>query len=107
MTAEDTAEGPIPNWTLLTSYGLVLLYVTQHPDATIREISERLLLTERRVAGVIKELVAVGLLEVRRQGRRNHYALSHEARFRHPILDNVHFSAFVELCKAGQQIASA
>lgn len=88
---------PPPNWTLLTSHGLVLLYVARHPDATIREIAGRLLITERRIASIIKDLVDADLLLVRRLGRRNHYTLSTEARFRHPMIEEVEFKAFVDL----------
>ena len=46
----------LPGWTLVTSHGLVLLYVAVNPDATIREVSERLGLTERRIADIIRDL---------------------------------------------------
>jgi DNA-binding MarR family transcriptional regulator len=95
--AEAAAIKPPPSWTLITSHGLVLLYVARHADATIREIAGRLLITERRVASIIRDLVDVDLLEVRRQGRRNQYKLSSDAKFRHPMLDELDFQSFVEL----------
>jgi hypothetical protein len=96
MTTEDAVQ-QVPPWTLVTSHGLVLLFVSSNPDATIRETAEAIGLTERRVAAVIRDLVAAGLLSVRRSGRRNHYTLNHKAHFRHPFLSGVPFRQFVSL----------
>ena len=99
MNAEDSVEKPVPPWTLLTSHGLVLLFVANHPAATIREIAADLQLTERRIADIIRDLSKAGLLSVQREGRRNRYALNPEARFRHPIIANLRFSEFVALSR--------
>jgi DNA-binding transcriptional ArsR family regulator len=87
----------VPGWTLVTSHGLVLLYVSVNSHATIREISERLGLTERRIADIIRDLAKAGLLRVRRKGRKNEYALAPEASFRHPIMTGLRFDEFVAL----------
>ena len=97
VTSQERPTSPPPSWTLLTSHGLVLLYVARHSDATIREIAGKLLITERRVASIIRDLVDVDLLQVTRQGRRNQYALSAKARFRHPLIEEMAFKDFVEL----------
>jgi hypothetical protein len=75
----------------------VLLYVARHSDATIREIAAQLLITERRVASIIRDLIDVGLLEVTRQGRRNQYKLASDAHFRHPLIEELQFKDFVDL----------
>jgi len=85
----------VPGWTLVTSHGLVLVYVAMNQDATIRQIATALEITERRVADIIRDLAKVDLLLVERKGRRNHYALKPDARFRHPIIADVPFDAFV------------
>ena len=86
---------PLPSWMLITSHGLVLLYLSTYPDATIREVASTLELTERRVGDIIRDLSNAGMLDVRREGRRNHYALKPDARFRHPFVANVPFEGFV------------
>jgi len=105
MVAVTSPERPVvppPSWTLLTSHGLVLLYVARHQDATIREIAGRLMITERRVASIIKDLVDVDLLQVTRVGRRNQYALSEKARFRHPLIEGLQFKDFVDLWRGSE-----
>jgi len=88
---------PPPPWTLVTSHGLVLLYVAGHPDATIREIASQLEITERRIADIIRDLVKADFVEVTRIGRRNHYVLSPDAKFRHRFIGGIPFSDFVNL----------
>lgn len=87
----------VPSWTLVTSHGLVLLYVASKPDVTLREMGADLELTERRLADIIRDLSNEGLLSVERKGRKNCYAVSPDARFRHPILSEIPFRAFIDL----------
>ena len=74
---------------VFSSHGLTLLYLAANPDATLRAAAAALGLTERRVAGIVKDLAAAGLVAVERRGRRNHYAVAPEARLRHPTLAHV------------------
>jgi DNA-binding MarR family transcriptional regulator len=90
-------RNPLPPWTLLTSHGLALLYVATHADATGREIAAHLELTERRVAAIIRDLSEANLVVVSRIGRRNHYSLNSNAHFRHPLVADVPFDAFIRL----------
>jgi len=93
----------LPSWTLMTSHGLVLLYLTSNPNGTVREVAEHLGLTERRVNDIIRDLSGANLIEIRREGRRNKYRLGESARFRHPFINHVPFESFVtmwELSKA-------
>jgi len=96
-TNTDNQQTPLPSWTLVTSHGLVLLYVASHPDATIREIASAIELTERRVADIIHDLSVAEMIEVGRVGRRNHYVLTANARFRHPYMSDIPFDSFVAL----------
>jgi hypothetical protein len=87
----------IPQWTLVTSHGLALLYVAAHPDATVKQIAQALELTERRVADILRELAAAQLLLVKRSGRRNQYEINPNARFRHPLVADIPFRGFIRL----------
>jgi hypothetical protein len=88
---------PLPPWTLVTSHGLVLLFIAGSPHATIREISENLELTERRIADVIRDLERAKMIAVTREGRRNRYALNPDAHFLHPIMTDIPIKAFVAI----------
>ena len=102
MTRDDTApqqRPPLPPWTLVTSHGLVLLYIAGTPNATIREISEHLELTERRIADVIRDLERAAMIKVTREGRRNRYTLNSDAHFRHPLMSDIPINTFVSIWK--------
>ena len=73
----------------MSHHGLVLFEMAASPDITIREISDTLGITERHVSRIVGDLQEAGIVEVRRVGRRNEYALSQDARFRHPRLAHV------------------
>jgi hypothetical protein len=55
------------------------------------------------VGDIIFDLASAGLLNVRREGRRNHYTLNPEARFRHRVAASMAFGDFVELWKRSIQ----
>jgi DNA-binding transcriptional ArsR family regulator len=90
-----------PSWTLVTSHGLVLLYVAMHTEATIREISREIGLTERRVMEILRDLKDAGQISIERQGRRNMYELSPEASFMHPQLAHIPVKDFLKLLREG------
>jgi DNA-binding transcriptional ArsR family regulator len=90
----------------VTSHGLVLVYVAMHADATIREISREVGLTERRVMEILRDLKDADLLGIERQGRRNVYTLRPDAGFMHPHLANVPVSEFLKLVEEQGRKAS-
>jgi hypothetical protein len=76
------------DWLLFSSHGQVLIYLALFPQATVRQVSDALDLTERHVSRVIQDLEADGMLTVVRggPGYRNSYAVHREAPLRHPAL---------------------
>jgi hypothetical protein len=88
------------NWNLVSTHGLVLFYIAANPDATMRQMSEALNLTERRIAQVVRDLSDAELVSVTRSGRRNSYEVNPEAGFRHPTLQHVPLGRFVEILGA-------
>ena len=74
---------------ILSSYGLVLIYLAAHPCATQREVSDALGITERQVATNIRDLTTAGLIQTQREGRRNRYTVNQDAHLRHPLLAHV------------------
>ncbi len=78
MTAEDrtTLEAGGPDWAFLTNHARVLVCVAQDPDIRLREIGERVGITERAAQRIVGALVDGGYVERERTGRRNRYTLS-------------------------------
>ncbi|HLF76396.1 MAG TPA: helix-turn-helix domain-containing protein [Dehalococcoidia bacterium] len=83
------------NWNLMATHGVVLLHIAANPSATMREMSDTLSMTERRISQVVHDLADANLIEVRRHGRRNSYFINCDARFLHPTLSNIPISRLV------------
>ena len=83
MNAQVEVEAR-PTWTFLTNHAHVLIAVAADPEARVRDIAERVGITERAVQGILDDLERGGYLERERVGRRNHYTLREGGRFRHP-----------------------
>lgn len=95
-TSRSPAESERPTWSLLTAHGLVLFYVALNPDVTLREVSQRVGLTERTIYSVIKDLSEANMVSVRKEGRRNFYTVNAEAHFAHPIFAHLRVGAFLD-----------
>ena len=73
------------DWTFLTNHGHALIYVSQHPDARIRDVAGAVGITERAAQRIVADLVEAGYLRRRREGRRNAYTLDLARPLRHPL----------------------
>jgi PAS domain-containing protein len=76
----------VPSFFLLTNHGQVLLAVAEKPDVRIREIADRVGITERATQTILNDLVGAGYVERTRVGRRNTYTVDPEKPFPHPAL---------------------
>jgi DNA-binding IclR family transcriptional regulator len=75
------------NWTFLSNYAHVLVCLADNPDARLRDVAEKVGITERTAFRLIGELEEAGVLERAKEGRRNHYIINTEAHLRHAIED--------------------
>jgi DNA-binding IclR family transcriptional regulator len=78
-------------WTFLTNHAQVLLCLAEDPEIRLRDVAERVGITERACQRILAELVEAGYVKVVRVGRRNQYtvdrehAMRHSAQFGHEI----------------------
>jgi DNA-binding transcriptional ArsR family regulator len=70
-------------WTFLTNHAQVLLCVAETPDIRLRDVAERVGITERATQRILAELVETGYVKKIRVGRRNTYAVDREHAMRH------------------------
>jgi predicted transcriptional regulator len=68
-------EDATPRWKFLTNHAQVLVCVAHDPGVRLREISERVGITERAAHRIVTELADSGYIERERKGRRNRYAI--------------------------------
>jgi len=76
---------PHSSWTFLSNYAHVLVCLADNPDARLRDVAERVGITERTAFRLIGELEEAGILERAKEGRRNHYVINTDAHLRHAI----------------------
>jgi DNA-binding MarR family transcriptional regulator len=84
------------SWSLLSSYGLVLLYIARNPDSTLRELATAMNLTERHISRIVHELEAANMIESRIRGRRKLYHLMKETELKHPTMSHLNIGEFVD-----------
>jgi len=71
-------------WTFLSNHAHVLLAVAADPQIRVRDIAQRVGITERASQQILADLVADGYLHRTRIGRRNEYTIEGGRHFRHP-----------------------
>jgi hypothetical protein len=74
---------------LFCSHGAVLFYIAQHPDCTVRDLVDALVVTRRTGWGLISDLKRGGLLNIRKQGRVHLYRVNEDASFPDPVLSHL------------------
>lgn len=85
------------SWTFLTNHAHVLLCIAQDPGVRMREVAERVGVTERAVQRIVGELEEAGYLQRERDGRQNHYEVRSNLPFRHPIERDCEVSALIKM----------
>lgn len=63
------------DWSLLTNHGRLLLAIENEPGLRVREMADRLDLSERGVALILRDLREAGYVDSRREGRRTFYSV--------------------------------
>jgi predicted transcriptional regulator len=72
-------------WTFLSNHAHVLMCLAIDPEARLRDVADRVGITERAVQKIVADLEAGGVITRQRVGRRNRYELHTQAQLRHPI----------------------
>ena len=65
-------------WTFLTNHARVLVCVTDDPGVRLRDIGDRVGITERAAHRIVTDLVDAGYITRDRVGRRNQYTVNTE-----------------------------
>ena len=78
----DASDG---SWTFLSNHTHVLVCLARDPDARLRDLAERVGITERGVFRVVSELERAGIIRRIREGRRNRYEIDPSAPLRHQV----------------------
>lgn len=63
------------DWSFLTNHGRALLCIANDPGVRLRDIADRLEITERTAFGIVNDLSSAGYVKKERDGRRNRYTI--------------------------------
>lgn len=72
-------------WNFFSNYAHVLVCLAENPDARLRDVAERVGITERTALRLVTQLEQSGILMRLKEGRRNSYIINPSERLRHPI----------------------
>lgn len=59
--------------------------IAQDPQVRVRDIAERVGITERSVTGILTDLENAGVIDKIKDGRRNSYRVRRRVKLRHPL----------------------
>jgi DNA-binding transcriptional ArsR family regulator len=62
-------------WTFLTNHARVLLCISRDPGIRLRDIADRIGITERSAYGIVQDLADAGYIIKEKDGRRNRYRI--------------------------------
>jgi hypothetical protein len=88
------------DWTFLSNHGHVLLCIAREPGIRLRDVAERVGITERAVQRIVADLDEAGFLSRAREGRRNRYEVHADRRLRHPVVAHRDLSALLDLLRS-------
>lgn len=72
-------------WTFLTNHGHVFLCIAADPSIRLKDVAQKVGITERSAQRIVAELIAEGYLSQSRVGRRNEYVVHPDLPLRHPV----------------------
>lgn len=97
-------DGASPKrWTFLTNHGHVLVCLARSPELRLRDVAEKVGVTERAVQRIVADLEEAGFLTRSRSGRQNHYEIDVDRPMRHAIEADSTVGTFLRLLEDGDR----
>jgi DNA-binding MarR family transcriptional regulator len=91
------ADRAAPDFAFLTSHGKTLLLIADDPRIRMRDIADRLNVTERATQRIVADLARAGYIDRTREGRRNHYSIRSDLPLGLPLQRDVEIGALVTI----------
>jgi predicted transcriptional regulator len=91
-----SSTGEPKTWTFLTNHAQVLLCLAETPDIRLRDVAERVGITERATQRILAELIDGGYVKAERIGRRNRYTVDRQHAMRHSAQLGYEIGALLE-----------
>jgi hypothetical protein len=78
-------DNTVSGWTFLTNYAQVLVCIARDPGIRLRDIGQRVGITERAAHRIVVELADAAYITRQRNGRRNQYTINAHSPLPDPI----------------------
>jgi DNA-binding MarR family transcriptional regulator len=91
MSSSDDGK----TWTFLTNHAQVLLCLADTPDIRLRDVAERVGITERAAQRILADLTKAGYVKRERIGRRNRYTIDRQHAMRHSAQHGYEVNALI------------
>jgi DNA-binding IclR family transcriptional regulator len=95
-------ERATSGWTFLTNHAQVLVCIARDSGARLRDIGERVGITERAAHRIVVELADAGYITRQRNGRRNHYTINARLPLRDVLAREQNVGQLLEVLTATQ-----
>jgi hypothetical protein len=93
-------DAAVPTWKFLTNHAQVLVCIANDPGIRLRDISEKVGITERAAHRIVVELGTSGYITRERNGRRNHYTVNSDVPVPDPIAREQSVGRLLEILTA-------
>ena len=90
------------SWTFLTNHAQVLLCLARDSEIRLRDVAERVGITERAAQRILADLVESGYVRSSRVGRRNHYTVDRGQAMRHSAQLGQEIGPLIDLLEPDQ-----
>jgi MarR family protein len=91
-----------PGWTFLTNHAQVLVCIARDPGVRLRDIGDRVGITERAAHRIVTELADARYITRQRNGRRNRYTINGHFPLPDPIAREQNVGELLEILTATQ-----
>jgi hypothetical protein len=99
MSTSPAPGGTRVTWTFLTNHTHVLVCIANDTTVRLRDVADRVGITERAAQSIVADLVAAGYLSRSRVGRRNTYEIHPDHPLRHPVESHRTVGGLLEFLK--------
>jgi len=102
LSDKSTDEGTVSSWTFLGNHAHVIICIAAEPEIRMRDVAQKVGITERAVQRIIAELEEGGYLTITREGRRNRYEVNTDMPLRHSLESHRTLAHLIELGLGGK-----
>jgi len=81
IVRDGESQARVGSWGFFTNHMLILLAIARDGSQTVRDLSAAAMVTERAAVAILNQMEAEGIIQRRREGRRNSYTIDYDGFF--------------------------